>query len=162
MLNYVAIAILALLGLTAGVVLGRIASDEIKPGKKYFDLLQRIASIAIVIGIALELSQSLSTYLIASFIAGLAVSLFLRIRYLALGIAVFASASIQSQLFLFICLATFLYGLPTGSLIYKRISKGILIRSLLFLIPAIILFFDASSYVNYLLAFAAGSLLGKK
>lgn len=162
MINYIVIAILALLGLIAGTILGRIANDEIKPGRKYLDLLQRITSIAIVIGIALELSQSLSTYLIVSFIAGLAISLFLRIKYLALGIAVFASALIQSQLFLFICLATFLYGLPTGSLIYKRISKEIFIRSILFLVPAIILLFDASPYVDYLLAFAAGSLLGRK
>ena len=162
MLKILLIAVLALIGLFIGFILSRLAKDEIRPGKKYLSLLQAVTSMAIVIGIALEVSQSLSSYLIGSFIAGLVVSLFLRIKYLALGIAVFASASIQSQLFLFICLAAFLYGLPAGSLIYKRISRELWIRSALFLVPAVILLFDASQYADYLLAFAAGSLLGKK
>ncbi len=162
MLKYILIAVLALSSLLIGFLLNKVARDEIKPGRKYLLLLQTITSVAVTVGIAAEISPSLSAYVIASFITGLLVSLFLRIRYLSLGISAFASASVQSQLFLFICLATFLYGLPTGSLIARRQTKAILTRSIMFLVPAAILLFDLSQYASYLLAFSAGSLLGKK
>lgn len=146
-LNYSLIALITAVGLACGAVIGYFAKEELKPGKKYFILLQKIL-FTLAIAFLMYANRANVHYLWAG---GLIIFIYLyfyeRINqafayaFLAL---VFSLAS-ETGMFLPISASIFLYGFPAGSLNYKN-KKMILICNILFIILAVILFFLIKSF----------------
>ncbi|MBD3303937.1 hypothetical protein GF343_02235 [Candidatus Woesearchaeota archaeon] len=140
-INYVLAAVVAALGLVSGRALARIAKEEIKPGKKYFLILQKFLFCltvflvmhfnrtnvhytwtgALIIFVYLSWSKKIPTYFI-SVILGLGMYL----------------ASLTGS-FLLISGVIFLYGLPAGSLMKNK--KEIILNIVVFLAVAAGMFF---------------------
>lgn len=154
MLTKVLIACIAFLGLLVGYLLTFLAKEEIKPGKKYFIIVER----AILIMLALVLlSQVWATKtFIIPFIIGLVMGYFLKIRYFYLGLALAASVTLSMEVFVLVASLIFLHGLPYGSVSSKL---KLPLHSILFFVPILIMLFFSPNNVNLLLPFVAGTLV---
>jgi hypothetical protein len=140
-LNYASIAFIAGLGLLSGRILAWLAKEEIKPGKKYFLILQKFLFClavflmmyfnrtnvhytwagVLVLFVYLSWFKKIPTYLVSAVLgAGL---------YLA---------SLTDN-FLLLSGIIFLHGIPAGSLIKNK--KEIVLNILLFLAVSMGLFF---------------------
>lgn len=157
MLTKVLIAIIAFLGLLVGYLLTYLAKEEIKPGKKYFVMLER----AILIVLALVLLSQVWTEktFILPLVIGLITGYFLRIRYFYLGLALAASIALSMELFVLIASLIFLHGLPYGGISSKL---KLPLHIVLFFIPMVIMLFFSPNNVNLLLPFVAGALVVQK
>ncbi len=160
MLSTVLVGFVALTGLFFGVILGRIAPEEIKPGMRYLLLFRSLLLLVLVIAIVFHLSLLLNGVIIGLFFAGMITALLFPIRYLALGIAVVASASIFPSFLVLAASLVFLYGLPTGTLFLKNHRFLLLSAALYF--ASFALLFVATSLHPYFLSFAAGLLVSKR
>lgn len=131
--TYFLAAIVSFSGLIAGAILAFFTKEELKPGKKYFELLQKalLAAIAAVFVYYLGLHLLVRIAIYAAVILLLATSKSINssVAYALLG-AVFYFSSFSKQSFLIISSLIFLYGLPAGSiiatsLIRKRKSEAV-------------------------------------
>ena len=143
--NYFLASVIAFSGLFMGLLLAHIAKEELKQGKKYFVILQKIILILIMI----FLNTKYYILIIASILLIFILKNYLKkqipeipLYYLIFGIIFFfasrnpAILAIQSSL-------VFLYGLPTGTLYYKRkltMSIMEILKNTTFFIPIIALF----------------------
>jgi len=120
-LGYISTTIIAFSGLAAGIIVSNLAKNELKQGRKYFVILQKIL-LAISFAFAVF---SLNSFFnlnaaIAIIIAALAALVLLKFRlssyaaYPLLGLCVYASSS--SAFALAVQSAVFIYGFPTASL----------------------------------------------
>ncbi len=157
MLTRLLIALIAFLGLLGGYVLTFLAKEEIKPGKKYFLILQRL----ILIALALLLLSKVwtTTAFIIPLILGLLVGFFLKVRYLYLGLALAAAVNLPMDFFVLVASLVFLYGLPYGSTSTKL---KLPFHAVFFFIPVIIMLFFSPNNVSYMLPFVAGTLILQK
>ncbi|MBW2982422.1 hypothetical protein KY343_06085 [Candidatus Woesearchaeota archaeon] len=121
-LNYLLVLGLAFLGLFAGLLLGYIAKEELKPGKKYLVWLQNI----ILIIAAVLVLYSFQLHIILFILIGILITLVL--IYLqpkaVIGYIILASLILlimeKPNFFMLTSSLTFLYGFPAGSLILIR------------------------------------------
>ncbi|MBW2987798.1 hypothetical protein KY336_04575 [Candidatus Woesearchaeota archaeon] len=124
-------SVIAFLGLAGGVIASRSNKQELKPGKNYFILIQKILFLAIFIAsvIYFDLNIILSFIIIAiaflfCFLRNL--QKFSIIIYILLGIILFLSSRIK-QLFFLNCALIFLFGIPTGTMIQMK-KKNIIVE----------------------------------
>ena len=142
-LNYLLVSIAVFSGLLGGWIVGRIAKEELKNGKKYFVLLQRILFSAILLLVILFSIKNiwLSLFFISAmiyFFAGKNTFKDITV-YLLFSIIFYLS---QNRLFLLQASLMFTYGFPAGSLIYmkKKTVKDIVVRHIWFIFLALALF----------------------
>lgn len=117
-LAYLIPMIIASAGLICGAIIGKIAKEELKNGKKYFIFMQNILVVLLIILIMYQYRQIVH----AIWISALALFLYLYyfrkipqwIVYAAFGIAY--SLSFGKAIFPFLTAVIFIYGFPTGSL----------------------------------------------
>jgi len=112
-------------GILFGLLLRKIAKEEIKPGKKYFSVLMKIC--LIIISLILMYNFKISW----TILIGILLAYFIPFNYLFLSL----SFIIINDFLLFIIL--FIFGLPYGTLI--KDNKKILKELILYLIPIILL-----------------------
>lgn len=157
MLTKLLIAVIAFLGLMVGYLLTVLAKEEIKPGKKYFLILQRV----LLLALALVLLSQVWTkkVFIIPFILGIVVGYFLQFRYLYLGLALAASITLSVDFFVIVASLVFLHGLPYGSISSKL---KLPFHALFFFIPVIIMIFFSPNNADLLLPFVAGGLILQK
>ena len=124
LLNYSLISLISFLGLLVGIILAFTAKEELKPGKKYFMLMQKITLLMILIFLLnffnINLYLRITIYVL--FILLMAINIKSQIIYPVLGIVFFISSK-NSELFIINSILIFLYGFPTGSLFAKKIIK---------------------------------------
>ena len=133
--------IIAFMGVSIGILLKKIAEEEIKFGKfggRYFIWMKRITLVLLIIFMLYYSANYL--YLFIGVIIGIIISIFLN-EYLFLGLSMAASFPDKNMLLVSSSLI-FLYGLPYGSLFRKMRLNHILLIALLFFIPLLLLFFD--------------------
>lgn len=150
--NYFFASIISFSGLLTGLILTRIAPEEQKPLKKYFDITRKIMLVLIF---AFLFFYSYNNHLyFAVLTAYFAFLLFIEYKindlpkrniiiYILLGILFFLSSK-NTNLFVIESSLVLLYGLPTASLIYDKKRKNeykTLLYNVGFLIITNLLFF---------------------
>jgi len=114
-LNLILASLVAFCGIAIGIIQSIISPEEMKSGKRYFRLMQNVIIILIIL---------IST-VFQFWIGWIAVILLLRkdyIDYIVLGI-ILAFSSYNLLLFKILAVAIFLYGFPTGSLLFHNKNK---------------------------------------
>jgi hypothetical protein len=153
--NYFAV-IVSFFGFFIGMVIAHFSKEELVKGKKYFKYFRKI--ILAAIGVAITYYAWGSPFY---FITGMICGYFLRGYYFYIGMALALTSG--KEPFLLLASLIFIFGLPHGTLIFKkffndkkRFYKIILFNIILFIIPFLIF----SEIKNYsLLMFAAGALV---
>lgn len=149
----VLVLILSFLGLLGGVIISYFTKEELKPGEKYFLLLEKVLLLAIsftIIYYVGEFFLFLALGVLAGFI--------FRKAYFYFGLAL----PLASETFLLLLSSlVFVFGLPHGTLLaskskIKVVKKELIISANLFLAAILITLF-----LNYspLLMFASGALI---
>ena len=148
LLNYSLISLISSLGLLVGMILAFTAKEELEPGKKYFQLLQKLTLLLIVIFLLnffnINLYLRIIIYLLFIFL--ITVNIKSQMIYPVLGVVFFLSLR-DINLFTTNSILIFLYGFPTGSLFTKKIInkrklfvfKKIILNYFWFVVIAIIL-----------------------
>lgn len=106
---------LSFLGLLAGIIISLFTKEELKPGKKYFMLFEKIILLSISLVIIFYV-EDFFTFFILGLLAGF---IFRRVYFyygLALPLASGSFLLILSSL-------VFIFGLPEGSLLYYKLKK---------------------------------------
>ncbi|MDO8741002.1 MAG: hypothetical protein Q7J54_05525 [Candidatus Woesearchaeota archaeon] len=134
----------AFCGIIAGFIIANMAKEELKPGRKYFSLMQDFL-IVLMLFFLLE-SYKLSIFIIAPVL----LAVFLLLFYFKNSIknsnmiihsllaVIFYLSSKSINLFSLEASLIFLYGLPTGSLISKEKIKNILKMAVFILIAGVL------------------------
>lgn len=154
-INYFLAGLISFFGLILGIILIKIAPEEQKPGKKYFILLQNLFFILSVILLLYFLKIDmgiifLTAILLTYFISRIKIKNYFRkseFLYFLLAIIFFLSSK-NTSLFLTESVIVFLFGMPTGSLLFDRKKKNyfkVVLRSIIFLVVALLLFLVPSS-----------------
>lgn len=140
---------LSFLGLLAGVIIASFTKEELKPGKKYFILLEKALLLAISIVIIFYV-KDFFPFLILGVLASLA----FRKVYFYFGLALPLAFE---NLLLLLSSLTFVFGMPYGTLLAKKSFKKEIIGSGTFFLAGILLAY----FSNYkpLLMIIAGALL---
>ncbi len=135
LLTYSLAAILAYLGLFLGLLLAIIAKEEMKQGKKYFLMLQKLILLLLFLFllIYLRLSNILTVIILLAILIPI-LRTEKRINtspyiYMILGVAIYLSSKIP-DLFIIESSLVFIYGLPTGSLLAEKSKKKSIINLL--------------------------------
>ncbi|MBI2574295.1 hypothetical protein HYV82_00220 [Candidatus Woesearchaeota archaeon] len=125
-LTYFLAALISFTGIIAGAVLAFVTKEEMKPGIKYFMLLQKAllaATAAVFVYYSgLQLPVRIVIYAAVILLLALSRSINSSIAYALLG-GVFYFSSFSRQPFLIISALIFLYGLPTGSIIAAGVIR---------------------------------------
>ena len=138
-LNYALIALIASTGLILGRILAWTAKEEIKPGTKYFILIQK-ALFCIITAIIMYANRTNVHYIwTGALIIFAYLSLFKKINHLIVS-AVLAFGfylGSKTDYFLLISALTFLYGLPAGSLLKdkKKLAINVAVFLALSILP---------------------------
>lgn len=136
------------LGILIGYFIAKSTKEELKPGMKYFIILELIILFLIS---SLFLFYSPDLFL---FIFGLLFGFVFRFEYFYFGIGLF-SLIFNLDLSFLISSLIFIYGLPYGGILfYTKKIKLLFFHLILFFIPLILYFFNYN-----LLPFAGGALL---
>ena len=124
LLNYSLISIISFSGLLIGMLLAFTAKEELKPGKKYFLLLQKLTLLLILIFLVnfFNVILYLRIIIYILFILLMTFNIKSQVIYPALA-AVFFLSSKNPELFITNSILIFLYGFPTGSLFAKKLIK---------------------------------------
>ena len=147
--NYFLASVIAYLGLLFGIILIKMATEEQKPGKKYFILIKKIILFLIIASFFVYLKMNLiilSLLLISTLILFANRKMTLEstlLFYLMLGLF-FSLSSKFFDLFIIESTLIFLYGISTASLVFnprKRNYNEVFIKNLAFFIPVILLYF---------------------
>lgn len=140
------IPIIAFSGFLIGLLLRKIAEDELKPGKKYFKILEKTILLIIIISLLyltkdyFHLFIGVITGFILAFILG---------RYLFLGLA--ATISLSNLL---IITLIFIYGIS-----FTALKKHKILKNLIFFIPLLILLIpNYQIFTDYLIGISSGAL----
>lgn len=149
-ISYSISALIVALGIICGLVLGKVAKEELKPGKKYLALLQSIIILLMVVFAAyFNLRPYIPVLLAFLFLARLhhvkvlqePRPVFYYFAYIIFAL-LFFEASRSVSLIMFPSLI-FAYGLPTGSLLLmrkKRIKHA-------FVVPAVFLALSLALFI---------------
>ena len=146
LLSYMILLIIIFFGLFIGLLIGYMAKEELKPGKKYFDILKHALFIAILVVFFVKNPSVVFIIFIAVLVI---IFSFSRNRetlyYYALAVIFFLSWHYNG--FALLAPLIFLYGFPIGSIyLYNHIKKkkkqvilGLLKQYVGFLVVGIIL-----------------------
>jgi len=143
-INYFLASLISFFGLILGIILILIALEEQKPGKKYFIYLQNLFFILAIFFYLFYLKINL---FIVFLIISLLIIYFLKIKikdnfkksqnmYVFLAIIFFFSLK-DGNLFLIEAVLIFLFGVPTGSLLFDKKKKNyfkVVLRNAVFLV----------------------------
>ena len=158
-------SIIAFLGLIVGLILAHFTKDELKPGKKWFHVLERGILFVLVI-LLLYRSWNSFIFLIIAFVAGFMVFIGINRVYLYLGFSLFlAFTYTQTFAYIFVGLI-FLIGLVYGAIEYGK-NRNLWLFSasnlVLFGLPFVLLYFEwfINDYSFIFFPFAAGALFAK-
>lgn len=155
MLEYL-IPIISFAGIFLGVLLKKVAREEVKFGKfgpKYFVWMKRIILFLIIVTL-LALVESY-IYLFLGIVIGLIIGVFLS-EYLFLGVALVIGFMLNNNVLLIISSLSFLYGLPYGSILRKIKLNHILFVTILFFVPFLLLLTNID--LSLLIGISAGGL----
>jgi len=124
LLNYSLISLISFLGLLAGMILAFTAKEELRPGKKYFLLLQKFTLLLILIFSLnfFNINLYLRIMIYVLFIILMAINIKSQIIYPVLGIVFFISSK-NPELFVINSILIFFYGFPSGSLFAEKLIK---------------------------------------
>lgn len=148
-LNYSLTAIICYLGLFIGFALAIIAKEELKAGKRYFILLQKIILLLVFIFLLIYIKIDYIIILLTlTFIIIHLLKNYFKFNesiyiYIILAIIFYLSSKILN-LWVLESSLIFLYGLPTGSLLTNKDKKQTFInilKSVIFIIITIALYF---------------------
>jgi hypothetical protein len=138
-LNYFLVSIVVFAGLFCGWIVGRIAKEELKPGRKYFLLLEKfIFSAVFLVAIIFVVNNIwLSVVFFGALVYLLGSEGVFKeiIVYVLFGVVFYLSIE---KLFLLQAALMFVYGFPAGSL--EKSVKNIIIRHIWFIPIAVVLF----------------------
>lgn len=112
-------------GLALGMILARIAKEELKPGKKYLLLFQNILVSAVFVSAVFSFESTFIKIILAAVLVYLVVFNYKfnwLVAYASFGFIYFSSLN-NLNLVLLISALMFLYGFPTGSLIRAERMK---------------------------------------
>jgi len=149
-INYFIASLISFFGLILGMILIKIAPEEQKPGKKYFILLQNLFfTISIILFLYFLKINSGIIFLIAIsliiYLSKIKIKDYFRkseFLYFLLAIIFFLSSKNTSS-FLTESVIIFLFGMPTGSLLFNKKNKNylkVVLRSIIFLVVSLLLF----------------------
>lgn len=145
-ISYFLTSIIAFSGIIMGIIIALITDEELKPGKKYFILLQKMILIVMIFSLLFFFELSLPLVIIASLIFAVFIHFYkekipskLIFPFLAI---IFTLSYGTEKLFLIESSLIFLYGLPTGSLAvyFKKKSYLIILENISFIVIAVALF----------------------
>lgn len=131
-LNYFLASAISYLGLLAGIILVKIAPEEQKPLRKYFEWLRKIILLLVFLFLIFYYSNNLAY--IAALLIYFAFIIFVEYKignlpkksiiiYTALGI-IFYLSSKNLNLFTIESSLIFLYGFPTASIMFRKKEKN--------------------------------------
>ena len=138
MLNYIFVLIVSFSGVFAGHILALLAKEELKQGKRWFMLLEKIIFILILLVFSLYVFSVRKFILLAGVLAFLIYFRLSRTKikqslvYLGLGALLFLLS--DSPVFTVEAALIFLYGLPLGSLLtyeLRRKKEMVVLKELL-------------------------------
>ncbi|MEA3378649.1 MAG: hypothetical protein U9Q69_03325 [Nanoarchaeota archaeon] len=154
MLWHIFVPIIAFLGFIVGVIFTRLCAEEIKPGKKYFDIIQKCLIFIIAV-----LIFYFSGFNIIFLIGGFLLGWFLAFDFFYLGLALAVCFYISKTFIFIISSLIFVWGLPKGSLVGW--NRRIILRSFsMFFLPFVILLMPPYINPKIFLALCSGLLLG--
>ena len=151
-LNYFLASVISYLGMLGGIILVKIAPEEQKPLRRYFEWLRKM--ILLLIFLFLIFYYSNNSIYIATLLIYFIFIVFIEYRlrslskksiiiYTALGI-IFYLSSKNTNLFAIESSLVFLYGMPTASIMFSKKEKnyaGIFLHNLGFLLVANLAYF---------------------
>ncbi|MBW2990185.1 hypothetical protein KY348_00600 [Candidatus Woesearchaeota archaeon] len=146
LLTYLILLVLVFLGLFLGLLIGYATKEELKPGKRYFDILKHGLFIAILIVFFVKNWSVLFVVVIAALIIIFSFSRYREtLYYYALAVVFFISWRFNG--FALLAPLIFLYGFPVGSIYLhnhlkqkkKKIILGMLEQYVGFLITGVLL-----------------------
>jgi len=119
LITYISASVIAYLGLVSGLLLAYSNLDELKPGRKYFILIQKMILAAIII-LAFCMLPAFNSVLLSVLAFAVATFVFfaelpLAVTYFVLGAAFYLS-SINNSSFAAMAALIFLFGIPSGTL----------------------------------------------
>lgn len=137
------VPIICFLGILVGVILKKIAKEEVKFGKfgsRYFVWMERIILLFIILATLrfVDVLWLVVLFAIIGFVLGIFIS-----EYLFLGLALVFGFFLGGEVLLLIAALVFLYGLPFGSVLRKLKWKHSFL-AVLFFAPFLLLFFDTN------------------
>jgi len=144
------------LGSIGGVVLARLAKEELRAGKPYF-LLLRKAFLAVLF-LTLLFHTPLSLIAALGFLLGIGGGLLLRSRPLLLGLVMVSAVQAGQEILLLLSSLVFLYNLPfAASFPEENTMKGMASSFVMYAAPFLFLFTPFPSH-PFFAAFAAGTI----
>ena len=160
------IALLAFLGLTVGLIIGKYTKSEIKSGKTYFLVAYKIAIfILFLISLYFAWYANISHFVLA-FIAGILFSFGLKNLYFYLGGLFVLSFWVRDLYFNIVVVLIFIVGLLRGGLTIGAFSKGrnirkrVILSLVFFAIPFLMVYFKdfILPIHNVIYAFISGAI----
>jgi len=126
-INYLLSVVVVFLALIIGIIIAKYTEEELKPGRKYFILLQKSFLFIIFLLLLYFFRLNWITILILSLLLIMFLP-FINLRkniimYNLLAIILFIS-SFKEIYFIYISTLIFLYGLPTGTLFYYAVKAN--------------------------------------
>ena len=159
-LNYF-IPLISFLGLIFGIILSKIAHEEIKDGINYFEWFKRVVLILLMIILVLNLKFSLNfvMFLIIGVVFGYLIGLIFK-TYFYLGLSCVLSFLFFKNLFFLTNVLVFLFGLPAGSLLKRYKFREVYKNFILFIIPFLGLIFILGNLDINIINFLIGLCIG--
>lgn len=144
------IPVIAFSGFLIGLLLRKLIKEEIKPGKKYFLIIEKAVLLAIII-ILLSLTKDYF-HLFIGVITGFILA-FILTRYLFLGLSTTISLFLNN-ITLLITSLIFIYGIP-----YTALKSRKILINLIFFLPLLILLIpNHFIFTDYLIGISSGAL----
>lgn len=156
-------AIIAFVGLVIGLLIAHFTKDELKSGKKYFDILERVLLIVLIILLLYQTWNSF-VFLIIGFVAGFMMFIGVSRIYLYLGLALFLAFLANTTFVQYFVGLIFVLGLVYGAQEYKKLKfEFIVLNAILFAAPFLLLFVEpfVADYSFIFYPFVAGAFFAK-
>ncbi len=150
--------IVVFIGLISGLLLNKIAKEEIIQYRKYFKILEIIFLLTLIISLLYNIN---GYYWIIAFFIGLIIAFFIRELFLFLGAALILS-SFNNNVFALVASLIFIFLMIFSARNRDKFKlKNIIIGFILFLLPIILLFFDEFiiNNIDILLGLVAGCIV---
>jgi hypothetical protein len=130
LLIYTLAAVASYLGLVAGIIVGWLAEEELAPGRRYITLIQNAILSGVLFSLIYFAFSTLAVAIVSAVILFVIMSVLKKkvksyAVYAVLG-AVFYFSAVHETMFALNASLIFIYGIPSGSLVFKR--KGWLVK----------------------------------
>jgi len=126
-INYILSVLIVFIGLIIGIIIAKYTEEELKAGKKYFSILQKLLLFVIFILFLFFLKIKM-IYIIIDCVLFIILLIVIKLKkniiaYNLLAIVLFLTAK-NDIFFIYLSGLIFLYGFPTGSLFYYNTKKN--------------------------------------